>query len=115
MTTQFGIECFTRISGNVTIGEPIGSVTVRHEAGNRGHMFLPLHLHNHGIAAANVVQGKADIRSRRGPGFKFGNDNADRDRPAIGQIKSFRHDVAGLIFPFVHKYKDAWPGIGTNF
>jgi len=102
----------------MTIGQPIHTMPVTHQARYRCYVRPALDFGYHGIAWADVVDGIDDVVCRRRGCYVFGRfDDTDRDCPTVRQEERLWNDIRGMIgelcrvLPLVDHHEDARPGV----
>src|SRR5262249_61661072 len=91
------VERLGGAGGDVPVGRGGGAVAVGDRAGDGGAVFAPLEVGEDRVAAADVVEGEADVRGRRRLGDLLDQGHADRDLLAVGQEQGARDHLAGRV------------------
>jgi hypothetical protein len=118
------IDGLARTACDVAVGDGVNEMPVRYEAADGGEMFLPLHLAEHRISAADEAAGHGGADIIFAAIFLMGRlDDADGNNLAVRHLEAIRNVIAGvdlvvpemgLIDPFFDEHHDAGPRITAD-
>ena len=126
LAAEHRVDDLAHVAGNVPVGQRVDLVPITDQAGDRRHMDLALHIGDHRVAAADVVERVADRRDLDiGACLPGSGDDADRHFAAVRQIERARHHLVRIvlailaaerigIFPALDEDEHRRPGIRTH-